>query len=232
MAKHNRFELNKKNSSSQRQHLVKQMLDCLEEARAASGLAWSQMESLVLAGGPFQNPWLQEPVANATGLVPRMKIDPTSVVSFGAALHGYHLAKKPSPPSVDGDSKKKFAGNCLLSGGSCLNHPLATTSASQLSTRNRQAVRVSVLSWLRREQKCHANRQNAFDWSVPTRATWLSRSFKAVTGLLHPSVCSLALCTARPAGRGTTESAYRNHIRVRQEHTGQGHCARHNQRHF
>jgi molecular chaperone DnaK (HSP70) len=73
---------------------VKQMKECMDRALKAAGVTWTQLEKLVLAGGPFHSPWLQEEVAVHTGLVPAVQIDPTNVVSFGAALHGFALARK------------------------------------------------------------------------------------------------------------------------------------------
>jgi molecular chaperone DnaK len=73
---------------------VKQILACVDKAKDASGKTWDGIELLVLAGGPCQSPRLQMRIADHTGLVPKVEIDPEIVVAYGAALHGHVLALK------------------------------------------------------------------------------------------------------------------------------------------
>jgi molecular chaperone DnaK (HSP70) len=70
------------------------MKDCMDKAMKAAGKKWSDVEKLVLAGGPFHNKRLQSFMADHTGLAPRGEIDVSSVVSLGAAQQAYQLAQK------------------------------------------------------------------------------------------------------------------------------------------
>jgi molecular chaperone HscA len=83
--------------------LVKQMKECMDRALKVAGVSWKDLEKLVVAGGPFHSPWLQGEVAVHTGLVPAVQIDPTNVVSFGAALHGLARARKEGGVGVFSD---------------------------------------------------------------------------------------------------------------------------------
>lgn len=72
--------------------LVRQILGCADKAREAANKAWSDFEMLVLAGAPNQSERLQEMIADHTGLVPKVEIDPATVVAQGAAMHAHNLA--------------------------------------------------------------------------------------------------------------------------------------------
>ncbi len=74
--------------------LLKQMLDCVDRAMKSSGKTFKEMEKVVLAGAPFLSPLLQSKVADHTGCVPRIEIDPATVVSIGAAYLGESIARK------------------------------------------------------------------------------------------------------------------------------------------
>ena len=72
--------------------LVKQILACVDKTIAAAKKIWNDFEMLVLAGAPNQSVRLQEMIADHTGLVPKVEIDPATVVAQGAALHAHNLA--------------------------------------------------------------------------------------------------------------------------------------------
>jgi molecular chaperone DnaK len=66
--------------------LVQQALDAMDKAVRAAGLAYSQIDRLILVGGTSRIPYIQERVAQHTGLVPKTDVDPDKVVAYGAAL--------------------------------------------------------------------------------------------------------------------------------------------------
>jgi len=61
-------------------------LACADKAVQGSGKKWQDIDSLVMVGGASRMPHLQEKLANATGLVPKMDIEPERAVAMGAAL--------------------------------------------------------------------------------------------------------------------------------------------------
>jgi molecular chaperone DnaK len=74
--------------------LIKEILACMDKAMQAGKTEYKALESFVLAGGPFNSRTLQSLVADHTHLVGKVEIDPSNVVSFGAALHALALAQK------------------------------------------------------------------------------------------------------------------------------------------
>ncbi len=74
------------------QGLVDKILACVNQVRVDAKLEWTDVEMLVLAGGPCQSGRLQVMIADHTGLVPKVEIDPAIVVAHGAALHAHNLA--------------------------------------------------------------------------------------------------------------------------------------------
>lgn len=66
--------------------LIRTSLEAWDRAVKAAGLTNSQIDRLLMVGGTSLIPHLQTAVANHTGLVPRMDIDPTKAVVYGGAL--------------------------------------------------------------------------------------------------------------------------------------------------
>jgi molecular chaperone DnaK len=85
-------EISQKEYETASEPLLKQMFACIDKTMKESGKTFKDLESFVLAGGPFNSVRMQELVANHTGLVPRVECDPSTVVSYGAVLHALNLA--------------------------------------------------------------------------------------------------------------------------------------------
>lgn len=66
--------------------LIDESLKALDEAVAAAGLKYAQIDRLIMVGGPSRDPYIQERVAEHTRLVPRTDIDPDKAIAYGAAL--------------------------------------------------------------------------------------------------------------------------------------------------
>lgn len=66
--------------------LVNQSLEALDRAIAAASLKIDAIDRLILVGGTSRMPYIQNAVADHTGLVPKMDIDPDKAIAYGAAL--------------------------------------------------------------------------------------------------------------------------------------------------
>lgn len=76
-------------------HLLQPSLEAMDQALADAGKTYSEVDRLVLVGGPSRMPVVQTLVADHTGLRPVADIDPELVVAIGAALfHGAEVAKR------------------------------------------------------------------------------------------------------------------------------------------
>ena len=65
---------------------VQQTLDAVDRAMGAAGLKMRQIDRLIMVGGTSRLPFVQDRVANYTGLVPRTDVDPEKAIAYGAAL--------------------------------------------------------------------------------------------------------------------------------------------------
>ncbi|QDV89917.1 Chaperone protein DnaK [Phycisphaerae bacterium RAS2] len=85
--------------------LIERTLDCLDKLFATAGITVRDLTSLYLVGGPSRMPFIQDMVANRTGMVPRMEIDPEMAVAHGAALVAVsEMAKQGTPARIGGDT--------------------------------------------------------------------------------------------------------------------------------
>ena len=66
--------------------LFDQAIDCADKAIRGAGVAWRDVGSLIMVGGASRMPHLQQKLADLTGLVPKMDLEPDRVVAMGAAL--------------------------------------------------------------------------------------------------------------------------------------------------
>ncbi len=66
--------------------LVKQSLDALDRAVAAANLAFSEIDKLLMVGGTSRMTYIQQRVAEHTGLTPSVDVDPEKAIAYGAAL--------------------------------------------------------------------------------------------------------------------------------------------------
>ncbi|MEK6677168.1 MAG: Hsp70 family protein [Planctomycetota bacterium] len=66
--------------------LVRQSLDAVDRVVAAAGITYGSVDRLLMVGGTSRIPYIQECLANHTGLVPRTDVDPDKAVVYGAAL--------------------------------------------------------------------------------------------------------------------------------------------------
>jgi len=83
--------------------LIDESLKALDEAVAAAGLKYAQIDRLIMVGGPSRDPFIQECLANHTGLVPRTDIDPEKAIAYGAALASVsEMARQGRTASIGG----------------------------------------------------------------------------------------------------------------------------------
>ncbi|MFA6186473.1 MAG: Hsp70 family protein [Phycisphaerae bacterium] len=66
-------------------HLIQQSLDALQKAVKAAGLTLKNIDHLVMVGGTSKLLYIQQKVADFTGLYPKTDIDPDRAVAYGAA---------------------------------------------------------------------------------------------------------------------------------------------------
>lgn len=66
--------------------LIQQAIQPLDNAVAAAGLTYEQIDQLIMVGGSSRLLRVQEQLADHTGLAPRNDIDPEKAVAYGAAL--------------------------------------------------------------------------------------------------------------------------------------------------
>ena len=66
--------------------LIEQSLGAFDRAVAAASIKVSDVDRLLMVGGTSHQLYIQERVANHTGLVPRVDVDPDKAVVYGAAL--------------------------------------------------------------------------------------------------------------------------------------------------
>lgn len=82
--------------------LIDQTLECLDQTTHAAGWNYEAIDRLLLAGGSCLSPYVQERVADQTGLVPKAE-DALRIVSYGAALAaGAELKREGKTPSIRG----------------------------------------------------------------------------------------------------------------------------------
>jgi molecular chaperone DnaK len=58
----------------------------LDRAVAGAGLTINQIDHLIMVGGTSRLPYIQDAVAQHTGLAPKTDIDPEKAIAYGAAL--------------------------------------------------------------------------------------------------------------------------------------------------
>lgn len=73
---------------------VQQTLEALTKVVSAAGLNFEKINRLILAGGGSRMPYVQNAVAEHTGLVPKVDVDPEMAVAFGGALAAVVELKK------------------------------------------------------------------------------------------------------------------------------------------
>ena len=66
--------------------LVGQSLEAVDRAVQEASLQMAEIDHLVLVGGTSRMPYVQERVAQHTGLTPKTDIDPDKAIAYGAAL--------------------------------------------------------------------------------------------------------------------------------------------------
>lgn len=66
--------------------LIGQSLEALDRALDAASLKVSDVDHLVMVGGTSRFPYIQERLANHTGVAPKTDIDPEQAIAKGAAL--------------------------------------------------------------------------------------------------------------------------------------------------
>jgi len=83
--------------------LVKKSLDAIDRLLAAAGVRPADVTRLIMVGGTSRLPYIQNAVADHTGLVPKTDIDPEKAVAYGAALACVaELQKRGEEAYVDG----------------------------------------------------------------------------------------------------------------------------------
>ena len=109
--------------------LVQQSQEALDQAIRDAGLTIHKIERLVLVGGSSLSPYVQERVADHTGLVPKTDIDPEKAIAYGAALASVaELARQgrtatvkgqviPSPELFARDVTAHDVGCCVVENG-------------------------------------------------------------------------------------------------------------------
>jgi len=66
--------------------LVQEALAVVDRAVTAAGVTTNEIDHLIMVGGTSRLPYLQDQVAQHTGLVPKTDIDPEKAIAYGAAL--------------------------------------------------------------------------------------------------------------------------------------------------
>jgi molecular chaperone DnaK len=66
--------------------LIGQSFEALDQAVAAAKLKFDQIDHLVMVGGTSRLPYIQEQLAQRTGLAPKADVDPEKAIAYGAAL--------------------------------------------------------------------------------------------------------------------------------------------------
>ena len=66
--------------------LTMQCIECCEKTVQGVGFSWKDIDSFVMVGGSSRMRHLQDMLADLTGLVPKMDIEPDRAISWGAAL--------------------------------------------------------------------------------------------------------------------------------------------------
>ena len=83
--------------------LFQKSLEVLQQAVEEAGLTMDQIDRLIMVGGTSNLRYLQEKVADNTGLVPRVDIDPQKAVAYGAALASViELARRGRAANLEG----------------------------------------------------------------------------------------------------------------------------------
>lgn len=83
--------------------LVQQSLDAIDRVLANAGLDAGGVDRLIMVGGTSRLPYIQDAVANHTGLVPKTDVEPEKAIAYGAALACMaELAKQGRTASLNG----------------------------------------------------------------------------------------------------------------------------------
>lgn len=83
--------------------LIQKSREAIDKAVAAAGLRMDQINALVMVGGTSRLPYIQQCVAQHTGLQPKTGIDPVKAIAYGAALASVvELAKQGRTASIRG----------------------------------------------------------------------------------------------------------------------------------
>lgn len=83
--------------------LIDQAIAAVDAAVKAAGLTYSDISSLVMVGGTSRLGYIQERVADHTGLYPKTDIDPLKAIVYGAAIAGIaELDKQGKTVSLNG----------------------------------------------------------------------------------------------------------------------------------
>ncbi len=83
--------------------LLVQSHEALDEALNGANRSYRDIDRLIMVGGPSRDPFIQERLAEHTGLVPRTDIDPERAVAYGAALTALcELARRGQPVRIGG----------------------------------------------------------------------------------------------------------------------------------
>lgn len=82
---------------------VQQSLDAVDRVLKSASLTASDIDRLIMVGGTSRLPFIQDRVADHTGLVPKYDVDPEKAVAYGAALACMaELAKQGKTVSLNG----------------------------------------------------------------------------------------------------------------------------------
>ncbi len=83
--------------------MIRQSLESLDRAVQAAGLEYGSIDHLLMVGGTSRMPYIQQLLAQHTGLTPRMDIDPEKAIAYGAALACIdQMAKKGQTATIHG----------------------------------------------------------------------------------------------------------------------------------
>jgi molecular chaperone DnaK len=78
-------------------HLVERCRVLCEDALAASGKAWSEIDTVLLVGGSTRMPMVTQMIEQISGKKPSVDVNPDECVAHGAAWHASMLQLKAEP---------------------------------------------------------------------------------------------------------------------------------------
>lgn len=103
--------------------LIDQSLEALDASIKQAGLSYTDIDNLVMVGGTSRFGYVQERVAQHTGLQPKFDIEPESAIAFGAALSAVQeLGKQGRQTTIGGKvipSPKMFSTDCTAHSIGC-----------------------------------------------------------------------------------------------------------------